>query len=160
MKKIEMEIECPSCKGTGVYVGMAERGGASVVCNTCKGSGKKLYCYSYNDFTGRKITENVKRVYKQSCGYVITPDKMVFDKIGEIDMSVKGVSYQEFIDGKIPDDIEELGCPMITDQGACHDIKGFTNECNNLNGGWVGVLKTCKNQCNKKECWERFHKGE
>lgn len=30
MKTIEMEVQCPSCSGTGVYVGMAERSGTAI----------------------------------------------------------------------------------------------------------------------------------
>lgn len=37
---IKIECECNACKGTGLYVGMAERDGAAVVCYTCKGTGK------------------------------------------------------------------------------------------------------------------------
>ena len=37
---IEFDCECESCKGTGLYVGMAEREGSAVVCHTCKGTGK------------------------------------------------------------------------------------------------------------------------
>jgi len=37
---LEGECECSACKGTGLYVGMAEREGAAVVCSRCKGTGK------------------------------------------------------------------------------------------------------------------------
>ena len=39
---------------------------------------------------------------------------------------------------------------------ACHDIEGFTDKCNELNGGWVSYLPRCTNQSNKAECWKRF----
>ena len=38
MKKIEMDIECPTCEGPGVYVGVLEREGAAVICNKCNGT--------------------------------------------------------------------------------------------------------------------------
>jgi hypothetical protein len=159
MKKIEMTIECPSCKGTGVYTGMAEGGGAAVVCSKCNGTGAYKYSYSYNEFTGRKKREDVKRVYLRGMGYKIGLGKINFDGIGEIDMDKEGVSYEEFLRGKMPTYIKKLGCPMLADQSACHEIKGFTKECDRLNGGWIGYIPECKYRDNKDKCWERFEKG-
>ena len=39
MKTIEFKEVCKECKGTGLYVGTTERCGATVVCQTCKGTG-------------------------------------------------------------------------------------------------------------------------
>lgn len=44
MKKIEMEIECQACEGTGVYVDLDEEGeeiktGEKIICKKC---GKNL----------------------------------------------------------------------------------------------------------------------
>lgn len=64
----EIEIQCPSCEGYGIYQGMSERDGSAVVCSSCKGTGKTIY--RYREFTGRKVKENVKRIFKTSCGYV------------------------------------------------------------------------------------------
>ena len=158
MKKIEMVIQCQSCKGTGVYVGMAERGGAAVVCHTCRGTGKYNYKFEYEEFTELKEKDGVKRVYKQSYGYVIAPGKLDFKKIGEIDMDYEGVSYKSFRSGKMPEHIKSLACPMLADQGACHSIKGFVGECENLDGaGLLGrQLSRCNNQPKKLACWQRF----
>ena len=38
MKTIDMMIECPSCKGTGVYSGMGENKNVAVVCYKSKGT--------------------------------------------------------------------------------------------------------------------------
>jgi len=46
MEKIEMDIECPSCNGTGLYCGMGEKEGVAVVCCKCQGSGKYHYVYT------------------------------------------------------------------------------------------------------------------
>lgn len=43
MKKIEMLIECPACKGTGVYSGVAETEETAVICNKCEGTGAYNY---------------------------------------------------------------------------------------------------------------------
>jgi len=54
--------------------------------------------------------------------------------------------------------IKTMACPMMADQGACHDIKGFTEKCDKLNNGYVGLIPSCKYNNKKKECWERFDK--
>ena len=160
MSEIKMDIVCPSCDGTGVYVGLGERDGASVVCSYCKGTGKYEYTYHYEKFTKRKVKEGVKRVYKSSYGYVIAPKELDFKEHGRIDMSKEGVSYEEFLNGDMPDHVESLGCPMIASQGDCHKVKGFIDECNNLNGRYINYIPECNNQCNKAECWKRFKGGQ
>jgi len=71
-------------------------------------------------------------------------------------MDKEGVSYEEFLEGKMPEHIEQLGCPMMADQGACHKIKGFVQKCQEIHGEYIGLLSKCKNQPNKAECWKRF----
>ena len=156
MKTIEMLIECPSCKGTGLYSGMGEKKNVAIICHNCEGSGKHLYKYSYNEFTARKKKEGVKRVYLSGYGYCIADGILNFTGIGEIDMDKEGVSYDEFAGGKMPTHIKQLACPMLADQGGCHDINGFTDRCNDLGRGWGSDITKCKNRDNKKECWELF----
>jgi hypothetical protein len=158
-KKIELSVECPSCSGTGLYQGLAEGYGIAVVCHRCQGTGEYKYSYSYNDFTGRKKLDNVERVFKKGTQYKIGLGVVDFGgEVGEIDMDKEGVSYQEFLDGILPNHIKQLECPMMADQGACHNIKGFTGKCNDLNGGWIGYIPSCKHQNRKNECWDRFSK--
>jgi len=157
MPKIDIMIECPSCNGTGLYSGMAEGEGIAVICYKCKGSGKYHFVYSYNKFKGRKKKEGIKRVFLKGTQYKIGLGVINFDKVGPIDMDKEGVSYQEFLDGKMPEHITKLECPMLADQGACHDTPGFTEKCNELNGGWIGFLSDCKHQLKKEECWKRFY---
>ncbi len=159
MKKIEMKIQCPACKGTGVYVGMAERDGAAVVCHKCKGTGEYNYIYEYEGFTGKKVKEGVKRVYKSGYGFVIAPTPLNFKGIGLVDMSSEGVDYQEFVKGLLPEHTKKLACPMLANQGACHNISGFVDDCERLHGGLIiGMsLSKCNNQKNKLECWQRFN---
>ena len=159
MPKIEMTIQCQSCKGTGVYVGMAERDGAAVVCQNCKGTGKYNYKFEYEDFTGLKTRDDVTRVYKQSYGFIIAPKVLDFKGHGEIDMQKEGVSYSEFIAGNMPEHTKQLACPMLADQAACHRIKGFVEECERLDGRCLlgRSLSSCGNQPQKDSCWERFY---
>lgn len=159
MKEIRMIIQCPSCNGTGVYVGLGEGEGTAVVCSTCKGRGWYEYVYNYNEFSGRKHKDGVDRVYLDGYGYKLGSGKINFDGVGEIDMDREGVSYKEFVAGKMPTHIEKLGCPMTADQGKCHDINGFVDRCNSFNGGWLNTLADCKNMNNKAECWEIFNRG-
>lgn len=162
MKKIEMEIQCKSCGGTGVYVGMAEREGAAVVCSSCNGTGKCWYAFEYEEFTGRKKKDGVTRVYKSSYEFVIAPKKIRFENLGEIDLSEEGVDYADFLAGSMPGHIKSLVCPMLADQGACHSIEGFVDECGRLDGqgSLIGrFLSSCAYQRNKATCWERFEQG-
>ena len=157
MDKIEITVECPSCNGTGLYCGMAEGVGVGVVCHKCSGTGAYKYSYSYNEFTVRKTTDKAKRVYLGGMGYKIGLGKITYENgIGEIDMDREGVSYAQFLNGEMPEHIKQFGCPMMADQGACHDKKGFTEECNRLNGGWISYIPNCKNNHAKEQCWRRF----
>jgi len=155
MTKIELDIECKACGGTGIYVGLAERNGAAVVCYTCGGTGKQKYVFEYTPFTSQQFAADVKRVYASGMGYVITPDKLDFENIGEIDMSQEGVSYAEFREGCMPFHVEDLGCPMLADQCACHKIEGFTEQC-----PMGRLLTSCEQYSDKAKCWERFHAGD
>jgi hypothetical protein len=119
-------------------------------------TGEYHHVFQYNEFTKRRKKDNVSRVYKSSMGYVIAPKVLEFDNQGTIDMTKEGVSYKEFLKGKLPEYIEGLGCPMQADQSMCHDVKGFVDKCMKLHGGYIGVISKCKYQPNKAECWKRF----
>jgi hypothetical protein len=158
--KIELVIECPACNGTGVYQGMCERGGTAVICHRCDGTGAYTYRFEYNLFQGRQINPNVDRVYESSYDYVISTGILEFKTESgpiSINMDKEGVSYKEFLQGKMPKHIESLRCPLRADQDACHKIKGFVDECESLNGGWIGTISSCKYQPFKHKCWERFN---
>ena len=53
-------IECPDCRGTGLYKGFMEAQGEAVICVRCSGSGAQEL--RYNEFTGRKDKTGVTRV--------------------------------------------------------------------------------------------------
>ena len=153
-KTIEMDIECQSCNGTGVYVGMGERDGAAVVCRRCSGTGKFKYSFTYKDFTGLKKREDVTRVYLDGYGYCLAPKKIDFDKVGWVDLTKEGVSYEEFLEGKRPEHIRTFGCPMLCDQGACHRLEGFQDKagCDCLGMRIVN----CPKYSNRSRCWDIF----
>lgn len=156
---IEMTIECDACHGTGVYVGIAERDGAGVICTKCQGSGAFLYKLIYNEFTGRKTRDDVKRVYKSGYGYVIAPTVINFNG-KTIDMQGEGVSYEDFCRGVMPKHIKSLACPMSSDQSACHKINGFIDQCMEIHGGLISIITKCKGQHDKAACWKRFESAQ
>ncbi|MFW6024985.1 MAG: hypothetical protein ACOCRX_01455 [Candidatus Woesearchaeota archaeon] len=143
-KKITMDIECKSCNGTGIYVGIAERDGAGVVCKTCNGTGCQHYTFEYTPFRSRKKRKDIKRVYLSSYGYCISPEPLTLSNGVFVDFSKEGVPYEEFLKGKMPSHIKRMACPMLADQPSCHKIKGFTEKCDELNGGYLSRISNCK----------------
>lgn len=110
-KTIEKQIVCQSCGGTGLYVGLAERDGAAVVCWKCKGTGCQFYKFTYEDFVSRKRQEGVARVHKTGAGFCLTTkDTEVDGKV--IEFSKGGVSYDEWLEGNEPKPMKELYCPL------------------------------------------------
>ena len=157
-EKIVVEVVCKSCKGTGLYQGMAERDGAFIQCWHCKGTG--CVKVSYELFEKRKPQPKCKRVYLSGGGYGITDKDITTSEGRFMPFSKYGCTYEEWLDGKIPEHIKFLGCPMCMDKGACHDIDGFVDKCHILNGKYLSSLRNCKHQCYMEECWERFEKGK
>lgn len=97
---MELQVMCTACEGTGVYIGFAEKEGASVVCSCCRGKGWVMK--SYTPFTERRMREGVKTVASRNQGIVLAPG---IDH-GEI-------TYEEFLAGKMPSDDKEL-YPRVT----------------------------------------------
>jgi len=64
------------------------------------------------------------------------------------------------VNGNTPNQVEALGCPMIVDQCACHDIEGFVMECHELNGGYIGAILECNQRSKCKDCWVRFRAAQ
>ncbi len=159
METIKRNVECPACGGTGIYSGIAEGEGVGVVCYKCYGTGMFEYEYKYTPFTGRKHKSGIKRVYKSGSRFKLGLGKIDFDGAGVIDMDKEGISYDEFLIHKLPEYIKRLDCPMSANQGACHKVSGFVNCCNELNGGWINLISSCKMQPKKADCWKRFDNG-
>ncbi len=156
MEKIDIVIECSSCNGTGIYCGIGESKGTGVICSKCKGTG----CYNFKLerklFTKKAIREGIERFYLSGSGYKIVLGIVGFKGIGETNMNKEGASYSDFTNGKFPTYIKQLGCPMLADQGACHNIKGFVDHCNDNGLDWGMNINNCRNKSNKSECWKRF----
>ena len=71
---IEFDEECTSCKGTGIYVGLAERDGAAVVCWKCKGRGWVHTKIEYDDpvtKTVPKPSTGITTVFQATAGICV-----------------------------------------------------------------------------------------
>lgn len=154
-EKITVKAVCEACKGTGLYQGMGERGGAFVQCYRCEGTGCKELTYEV--FEKRADQPKCKRVYLAGGGYCIKDTDITTDEGRNMPFSQYGCTYEEWKSGVRPRHIEFLGCPMRMDQSACHKIKGFTDTCDELNGRWVDRFDKCAMRDNKCKCWERFY---
>jgi hypothetical protein len=152
-KTIEFDEECPSCRGTGLYVGFAEKDGFAVVCHTCDGTGKHHFEHTYNEFTYRKDVQGVKRVLETNPGIGIgigTTEEgeiLTFESFG-------GMPYLEWVAG-LPfpkgSEMRNYICPAWWYQGADYKQKPDWNECRG-----VGSFSSCKCFKTKEKCWERF----
>jgi hypothetical protein len=140
-----IEIECQTCKGSGLYQGLAERGKSAVVCNKCQGSGKDKFFY--NEFTGRKTLSNVERVFAGSFGYVHT-DKNTAGILFE----EGGCTYQEWLKGEKPKPVKDLYCPHFWDR---ENLKG---RCDVLLPG--DKIPDCPYFKEKAKCWEAWEKKQ
>lgn len=85
-----IEMECPSCRGTGVYSGLAEPSGVAVVCIHCEGTGCGKIVYT--PFTGRKRRQGIHTVRLSAGTFLATG-------VGPRGGSV---TYEEFLAGKVP----------------------------------------------------------
>ena len=65
MPRIEADTVCKTCKGTGLYVGFAERDGAGIVCYRCSGTGCHHQVFEWEDFVERAASSSVTRVYQR-----------------------------------------------------------------------------------------------
>ena len=147
MKTIEFDQQCAECGGTGLYVGMAERDGASVVCHRCKGTGMFHFTHTYEEFTGRKITPKVIRVYKTNPGIMIGASQ------GHTLEEFGGLSYKDWTEGKkfeIGTENRKYTCPAWWYQSADYDKKPDWNECG------FGSFSSCKSFGTKDQCWNKF----
>lgn len=147
-KNIQIEVQCPSCEGTGLYKGFAEGEGCAVVCSVCKGTGKSSYFY--HPFTGRKGRKGIKRVFRSSCGY------------GSTAKGEGGCTYEEWKAGQRPAPVKEVYCPYLwTDQSMQNSThkahKMYKSFCDRVLHG-SGSISNCPLYKSKEKCWEEFEK--
>jgi len=152
MKTIEIEQECQSCNGTGLYCGMAERNGFAVVCHTCNGTGKHKFTHCYNDFTvRRKPDKEIGRVLQTNPGIVVGTGS------GHSIESFGGMPFEQWERGEpFPQrsEMRQFVCPAWWYQSADYKLKPNWKECG------FGVFSQCDHFPNKHKCWERWDKSE
>jgi len=146
----ETDCQCVECKGSGLYVGLAERDGAAVVCYKCKGTGKAHIKIEWEDFEGRRELPGVARVVANNPGVVVGQD----DATGLALTDFGGQSYEDWKAGKpFPpgSEMRKYVCPAWWYQTANYDLKPHWHEC--ICGG---SFYSCKHFDEMAECWARW----
>jgi hypothetical protein len=151
MKVIEIDYACQPCKATGLYVGMAERDGAAVVCHTCNGTGKAHFKFEYDEFTGRKKRAGVEQVYEMNLGIVIGKGKEGQYQLPDFG----GMPYGEWLKDKpfkVGMENRAFTCPAWWYQSADYKKKPDWKECVSSGGCFSG----CSSFKSKELCWKRW----
>lgn len=155
--KLSGYVQCNSCNGTGLYVGVYERDGAAVVCYKCEGTGRTYIENNYDRFAGRRTRKNVKRVFEHAGGHVISADDVEVNGKA-IPFSKYGVSYEEWLDGAEPKPLECLHCPFIhTQQMLARDNpEGLYQTRCDVGLRYGSRIADCKFMAEKEKCWEIY----
>jgi len=140
MKSIK--IECPDCKGTGLYTGMCERNGVAVQCKGCSGLGWTEYAYT--EFIARQDRPDVVWVLDRNPGICVSPE-----------LNIGGMSYSDWASGKKFEpgmEMREYTCPYWW-----YHQKHELSRCGS--GSSPGrAYSACDHFDDKKHCWEEFDK--
>ena len=145
------ECQCSACKGTGLYVGFAEKDGAAVVCHTCKGTGRLTPTVTWQDFRGKLIRDNVGLVLQTNPGIGVANAS---DGSCLVVKDFGGMLYSDWFAGKpfpLGSEMRKYSCPAWWYQCAEYDKKPKWDECIGC-----GSFSGCKHFANKEECWKRF----
>ena len=161
MSVFEVDASCGSCKGTGLYVGMAERDGAAVVCHTCKGTGCQHLRVEYEPFLAQQpAPPAVERVYQVNPGIVIGKGK-----VGEYALAdFGGVPVEEWrrdpSSANLPGTENRLfTCPAWWYQSADYKRKPNWNDAERRCHG-IGSFSSCKYFGEKAGCWAKFDREQ
>jgi hypothetical protein len=151
---VEFDQKCKSCNGSGLYVGLAERDGAAVICHTCKGEGFHHTKIIYEDFVGLKQHKDIVRVFEVNPGICLG-----IGKNGKFNLSdFGGMPYQDWLNGKQFErgmENRKFTCPAWWYQSANYKLKPNWDECLGC-----GCFSECEHFGNKAKCWERFDKEQ
>jgi len=153
-KIIKLKVVCPACKGTGIYVGMAEKDGAGVICYKCEGTGCYEYEYKYKEFAGRKKIKGIKRVFAGNPGIGIGEGN------GYKLKDFGGMPFKEWEEGKpFPEksEMRKFTCPAWFYQTVDYKKKPDWKECWETLGS---TFSHCPYFKHKEKCWERWDKEQ
>lgn len=147
-------VECEDCKGTGLFKGVAERGGAAVVCSCCHGTGKREI--TYNKFEGRKEIAGVTRVFEGVSGYLHSDEDITTKDGKTLHYSQYGCSYDAWKSGVNPTPMEELYCPLEYHSNTSVNGKPFF--CGLCAEDYSEEsIKDCYFYDRKEMCWKEWH---
>jgi len=149
-KVIEFDEKCPSCDGTGLYVGMGEHSGAAVVCHKCNGTGCHRFVHEFEEFSTLKERPGIKRVYQTNPGIGIGEGN------GHQLEDFGGMPVAEWAEGRpfIPGmEMRRFTCPAWWYQSADYKLKPEWPECSKTLGN---PFSRCPNFPMKVQCWERW----
>ncbi len=135
--------------GTGVYIGMAERDGAAVVCHKCKGTGCFDFRNEYEPFEARKRRDGIERVYEINPGICVGAGKDSPFNLYDFG----GISYEDWLDGtkfRPGTEMRDFTCPAWWFQSSPSAERPEWKEC-----GW-GRFSECQHFDNKSECWQKW----
>lgn len=143
--------ECRSCKGTGLYVGMAERDGAAVVCGTCKGKGERRETHRFNRSSEMKFPEGVTHVWGTNPGIVLSGL--------HTNVLTGGVPLADHLAN--PNLVFELGnelrshvCPAWWLQSASGAVTPELGQ--KCSAACVTQFSRCRHYGEKAECWKLY----
>jgi hypothetical protein len=149
MPVIEWVQECNDCKGTGLYAGVGEKGGAAVVCYRCDGTGRLERRVEYSEFTGRKKHPKARHVYYRNPGVCVDAGVVV----------PGGVPVEEWErDPESPRrhgaEMRQHVCPAWWYQTVDYDRKPKWDRCIG-----IGAFHDCKHHQTPERlvaCWARW----
>lgn len=147
---IEHKEKCQTCGGTGLYVGLAERDGAAVVCYKCKGTGCFAFRHEYEPFESRVAKAGVVRVYEVNPGIIIGKGN------GHTLEEFGGLTLQDWRAGKAftpGTENREHTCPCWWYQSADYKLKPNWKECDEALGC---TFSKCQHFGDKAKCWARW----
>ena len=143
---VEWYQQCKDCKGTGLYVGMAESRGGAVICHTCGGTGEQHQKFEYEEFIERK-PHQATWVYAVNPGIVVDNGKIVTGGVSKVDWEKDPLS--PWLKGK---EMREHTCPTWWYQLANYDLKPDWKDCDSLGG----AISSCSCFHTKALCWAKW----
>ena len=125
-REIIVKEKCPSCDGTGVFVGMAERDGIGVMCSKCDGTGCHEFTHIYEEFTERQKRKGIKHIIETNPGICVGKGNgLKFEDFG-------GMSCSDWLEtGVFPkkSEMRNYTCPAWWYQCANYSLKPEWDRC-------------------------------
>ena len=153
MKYMKVKVNCKSCGATGLYIGLAERDGAAVICTNCRGTGYQTI--EEELFSERKLRDDVERVYTDGFGFVISSKDVTTKDGSHYPFSQFGCTYEEWLQGKEPKILECCSCPHMLYNEKAKEFYAHRCDRNILLGQ---RFQECKLWNEKENCWDLYRR--